>query len=207
MRNLSSVVLSLAAMMLSGLTTYLSFFDVRYTLTAAVASVGSNFQSGFSSTDGGIEATYIAYVRPQLILSNRGTRPVVLTDIALFASSAAETCLAGEGKTADRLQGHDAAPATIVEPNSVREVPLEFQLPKVNAVAADPARLDLKDGTQLWCLRWTIFDHAGRRHEPAIPAFTLTTAYVPEPGETIPGVEASIDFPKGPQKLVARGLS
>ena len=52
MRNISSTVLSLAAMVLSSLTTYLTFFDSRYTLTAAVAQVSSQTNRGYSSGNG-----------------------------------------------------------------------------------------------------------------------------------------------------------
>ena len=60
MRNISSAVLSLAAMALSSLTTYLSFFDARYTLTAAVADVDGQTQRGSSSGNGRWSVDFIS---------------------------------------------------------------------------------------------------------------------------------------------------
>ena len=64
MRNISSSALALMALALSSLTTYLTFFDARYALTAAVANVSASVQTGFSSSEAGSSVSYRTFVAP-----------------------------------------------------------------------------------------------------------------------------------------------
>ncbi len=78
------------------------------------------------------------------------------------------------------------------------------------AFAADRSangRFDLTDSSELWCLRWTVFDPAGKRREPVMPVTMLTWRFSPPPeDQRYPEAEVTIDYPKGPETLVRRGF-
>ncbi|MEL7371195.1 MAG: hypothetical protein AAFN74_19900, partial [Myxococcota bacterium] len=92
MRGLSSSVLSVAAMGLSSLTTYLTFFDASYTLTVANADVPIQVQSGSSSSGGKKSAYYRFFPKPSVILSNRGKLALVVSDVRLHRSTDVSSC-------------------------------------------------------------------------------------------------------------------
>lgn len=207
MRNISSAVLSLAAMSLSSLTTYLTFFDARYTLTQAVAEVPTNIQGGGgTNSDGTRSASYRIYPEPRIILSNRGTRALVLSSVEAVVSSDPEKCVPMD------LEGDDA-PYTrkiepvIVEPSSVQQIALELGLAGFNSEAAPGEDFDFENTVQLWCLKWVVFDPNGERREPLTPLLTLDVTFSPpEEGESYPDINVEVDHPKEPSRLVTRGL-
>lgn len=203
MRSLSTAVLSLVAMALSSMTTYLTFFDARYTLTQAVASVQLQVQSGGGSSNGEKSAYYRYYPYPQIILSNRGTRPLVLSNVELVKSSTLETCTEDESVEIPQARTFEAI---IVEPGTVQQLPLELALPAVSQEVAEDEEFDLQPDTALWCLKWTAFDPNGERQEPLTPVFTTEITFTPpEPGDRYPSTNVELDFPKGPTKLITRG--
>ena len=77
MRNISSTVLSLAAMVLSSLTTYLTFFDARYTLTAVVADTKGQVSTSSGSSGEKRSVNYGFWIDNSIVMSNRGTRAIV----------------------------------------------------------------------------------------------------------------------------------
>lgn len=201
MRSLSSVVLSLTAMVLSSMTTYLTFFDSRYTLTTAISGVEWQMQTGSSSSNGERDVYFRKFVDPAIIVSNRGTRPLVLTNVVVVDSTNPETCVPGEKAFPSRIE------AKIIEPGTVQQIPLSLGIGSVEATADASGYYDLTDTKTLWCLKWTIFDPNGRRHEPISPAFTETTKFAqPETPEDYASGTFTIEYPKQPTKLVSRGL-
>lgn len=201
MRSLSSVVLSLTAMVLSSMTTYLTFFDSRYTLTTAVSGVQWQMQTGSSSSNGKRESYFRKFVDPAIIVSNRGTRPLVLTNIIVVDSTDPETCVPGEKSYPSRIE------AKIIEPGTVQQIPLSLTIGSVEAIADADGKYALEDTKRLWCLKWTIFDPNGRRHEPISPAFTETTVFAqPETPDDYATGEFTVEYSKQPTQLVSRGL-
>lgn len=200
MRNLSSAVLSLAAMVLSSFTTYLSFFDARYTLTASVADVSGQTNRGYGSNGEQRNVNFRFYVAPSVILSNRGTRPLVITDVALVPSSDAKTCVASGDPLPGRME------TLIIEPGSVRSLPLDLALPQIEQKIGMDEAFSLEDVSSFWCIQWVVFDPNGRRHEPMMPAFTADIRFGYEDDESHPSATYKLDFPKGPTRLLSRGL-
>ncbi|MEO0983512.1 MAG: hypothetical protein AAFX03_12770 [Pseudomonadota bacterium] len=201
MRNISANVLSLSAMALSSLTTYLTFFDARYTLTTAVASLEMSLQRGGFS-DGEEKSVYFRpYMSAQIILSNRGTRSLVVTDAQLVRAAGAEGCELTDTVMESRLS------PMIIDPGAVTPLTLEFALPETQQEVPIDAAFDLPSDEAYWCLRWTVFDPQGQRSEPAVPVASITTTYAPPPEEDdYPEAELDVDYPKGPATLARRGL-
>lgn len=105
MRNISSTVLALSAMALSSMTTYLTFFDARYTLTAAIADVKGQVNRGFSSSSNSDtkSVNYRFYIDTSLVLSNRGTRSLVVSDVSVVRSSNPNKCEVAEDEKRVRV--------------------------------------------------------------------------------------------------------
>lgn len=202
MRGISSAVLSLAAMALSSMTTYLTFFDARYTLTVAVANVTAGIQSGGGRDGEGRQtASYRYWPKATMIFSNRGTRPVVLTDMQLVRSEDLQKCVPEEKAWDTRID------PMIIEPGTVRDLTVEFELQRIDAVAEAGQEFALEGDTSLWCMQWVVFDPNGQRREPMTPFFTLTRGFEAPaaPGER-PDATISLDYPQGPETVVSRGL-
>ncbi len=202
MRHSSNAVLSVAAMAMSSMTTYLTFFDSRYTLTTAVAAVEQQVQRGYSSSNGESEVYFRRYVTPQMIVSNRGTRPLVLSDVSLVRSSDPDTCAATEDVRTTHFT------AKIVEPGTVEQMPFEFSLPNIEAVSNENGEFDLQDTTELWCLNWTVFDPNGRRREPLSAAFVATTSYPVEgiDEDGTPNMKFEVEPSFKAERLVSRAI-
>ncbi|MEO0883769.1 MAG: hypothetical protein AAFY34_13715 [Pseudomonadota bacterium] len=202
MRGFSSAVLSLAAMALSSLTTYLTFFDSRYTLTLAVADVAVSQQGGGFSSGDTREVSYRFFPRLELILSNRGTRPIVVSDLEIFESASPERC-----EVTDTTLFMQEFQPIIVEPGTVSPAAIETSLENIEGSSVGGAPIQIGPVSNLYCLKWTLFDPNGRRHEPFAAAFKIDIGFLPpEPGEYAPETDVSVDFPKQPERLLSRGL-
>lgn len=208
MRGLSSTVLSLAAMALSSLTTYLTFFDARYTLTVATADVAVNLQSGGGrDSEGNRSATYRYWPTFNMVLSNRGTRALVITDIELLKSQSPERCEVGDDNRMQRYSTSGLFDTTIVEPGTVLPKQLEFELDRIAAEAGPGESLSLQPDRALYCARYTVFDPNGRRHEPVAPVLTMTRGFEPaDDPDDMPDGTLEVDFPKGATTLLNRGF-
>jgi len=208
MRGLSSAVLSLAAMALSGLTTYLTFFDARYTLTVATADVAVRMQtSGGRDAEGNRSATYQYWPTFNMVMSNRGTRALVVTEIELLKSSDIERCVVDDENKMQRYFQGGLFDTVIIEPGTVLPKELEFNLDRL-AVGAGPGEpLAPQAEMALFCARYTVFDPNGRRHEPLAPVLTITRGFEPaEDPEDSPDGTLDVDYPKGATTLVRRGM-
>ena len=207
MRGLSSSVLSVAAMGLSSLTTYLTFFDTSYTLTMANADVRIQIQSGSSSSGGNRSAYYRFYANQGVILSNRGKLALVVSDVRLFRSTESGRCAYPTDKDAF-ISNADVSPKipVVVEPETLRHIKVQTQIKPVNVKSDAEGKFSIPEDKGLWCLKWTIFDPNGKRHEPISPAFTFERKYVIEDDDNYPSVKAKKEFPREPIRLVGRGL-
>jgi hypothetical protein len=205
MNNVSNTILSLAAMIVSTITTYLTFFDARYTLTAAVAGVEGQIQSsGGSGGEGIYSILFRPFVTPSIILSNHGTRALVVTNVELVKSTSHEICEV----SADAMA---RSPTTrmkpmLVEAGSIQEVSLEFGLPETTAEKTPAQPYQIADTDSSWCLRWVLFDPDGKRHEPTMLALRETTKFSPEPGSEYYKADYKLDHPKGAAQLLKDGM-
>lgn len=213
MRNLSSAVLSLAAMALSSMTTYLTFFDARYTLTAAIADVKGESSRGYGSGNGQRSINFRFYTYPSVILSNRGTRALVVSDVSLAKSSSLEKCVISDASERKRMLTFDRATnrsnfieSFIVEPGTVIPVKMEASLPDIGQQATAESQFQLQPSKALWCMEWVVFDPNGQRHDAVMPAFTHDVNFAVEDGEDYPTAKFELDYPKGPTKLLAHGV-
>ena len=213
MRNISSTILSLAAMVLSSLTTYLTFFDARYTLNAAVADVSGQQNRGYSSNGEQRNVNFRFYVTPTVILSNRGTRALVVSEVSLVKSEQMERCIIGdqaERRTPFLIDVETNRSSTIepyiVEPGAVRAEKMEVSLPDMEWAGALGEEVDLEAEEAQWCFAWVVFDPNGKRHEQYMPAFTSQVTFVTEEGENYPSANFALDFDKGPTRLLSRGI-
>jgi hypothetical protein len=201
----SNMILSLLAMGLSSITTYLTFFDARYTLTAAIASVEGQIQtSGGSAGEGIYSVEYRPFVTPSIILSNHGTRALVVTNVDLVKSTSHETCQVAADAPV-------RSPTTrmkpmLVEAGSIQEVSLEFGLPETSAEKTPTQPYQIADTDSSWCLKWVLFDPDGERHEPTMLALRETTKFSPEPDSEYHRANYKLDHPKGAAQLLKDGL-
>lgn len=202
MQGFSSAVLSLVAMALSSLTTYLTFFDARYTLSATLSRVDMQVQSSGGMSNGMRSAYYRVWPTAQIILSNRGTRAVVLSDLQLVRSDTVEGCNPVGEAYDTRIE------PVVIEPGTVQTISVEFELDPVSFEYPDGAAPPLPEAeTQHWCMRWTAFDPEGRRREPVTSFFTLQRRFeMPEADGRSPRVDYEMDYPRAPETIVAKGL-
>lgn len=205
MNNITTAILSLLAMLLSSLTTYLTFFDARYTLTAAIAGVDGVIQSsGGSSGEGVFSIDFRPFATPSIILSNRGTRALVVTDVTLIRSSSHEVCdIAAD---APSLKATSRMKPLLVEPGSIQEVSLEFGLPQTSGQKTPTQGYQIANTDSSWCMKWVIFDPDGERHEPTMLALRETTRFNPEPGGETYNADYKLDHPKAAAHLLSDGL-
>ena len=211
MRGLSSSVLSVAAMGLSSLTTYLTFFDASYALTSANASVSVQIQQGSSShVKTGIRTAYYRFFpRPSIILSNRGKLALVVSDVSLHRSTNLERCVVPEGDKGSAPffeRGQDPAIPSVVEPETIKHLELQFSLKGVEAKAQDGQPMSVPTDQSLYCLKWTVFDPNGKRHEPLAPLVRLTRRYEMDAKRKYPQASIEKDVPREPIRLVSRGF-
>lgn len=189
--------MSIAAMVVSAVTTYLSFFYEHYTLTANIAHVATSVQtSSFSSGEGKREVNYRVFFKPTLVLSNRGSRPLVLTDIRLVRSQSIDTC----AKSGDKKDLVAEFKPTIVEPGTVRDLAFEFG----RGTMTD----DFETRNELWCLQVVIFDHRGNRSEPLAEAVRAKFQLVEKASDKkqdYPELKVEVDYPRQPMTLAASG--
>ena len=215
MRNISSAVLSLAAMVLSSMTTYLTFFDARYTLTAAVADVNGDSNRGSGRGNGRWNVDFRFYAYPTIILSNRGTRALVVSEVNLVRSSSLETCNIADDTKRTKVNktddsGYSSSPVKpfIIEPGTVspsRYVAYLDEL-KFSGVEGETPTFSTSPEQTLYCFEWVVYDPNGKRHESTMPAFTSSVTLSQKDGEAFPSADYKLDHPKGALQLLTRGL-
>ena len=205
MNNITTAILSLLAMLLSSVTTYLTFFDNRYTLTAAIAGVDGQIQSGGGSSGEGVYSlTFRPFATPSIILSNHGTRALVVTSVTLVPSVSHEVCEVAAD--ASSREPTTRMKPMLVEAGSIQEVSLEFLLHETNAEKTPTQNYQIKDTDSSWCLKWVIFDPDGQRHEPTMLALRETTHFKPQPDGIYYDTEYKLDHPKAAAQLLSDGL-
>lgn len=193
--------MSTIAVIMSTLTTYLTFFDARYTLSATVAKVAVQVQSGGGVSNGMKSASYAYYPEADIILTNRGTRAVVVSEIDIFRSASLEACEPAEDTFVRPIE------PKVIEPGAVTSFKLEFELPRITAEGPENTPLVIPDETSLWCAAWVAFDPKGYRREPVTPFLTLTRSFEPaRAGDRFPTARIELDYPRQPETIVSRGL-
>ncbi len=213
MRNISSSVLALAAMVLSSFTTYLTFFDSRYTLTAAVAKVAGQVSRGSGSNNETKSVNYRFYTDTDLVLSNRGTRSLVVSDIHAVKSSNRQKCVAEKDAERIRVQEYTEDGRNtvwikpfIVEPGSISARTLWMNPSSIDQEVKSDESFDLTAFSDLWCFEWKIFDPNGKKHENLMPAFELSVEFEEKEGERSPIANLRLEDHSGPKELLKRGL-
>ncbi|MFC7290984.1 hypothetical protein [Hirschia litorea] len=214
MRNISSTVMALAAMVLSSMTTYLTFFDARYTLTAAVAKVSGQINRGYSSNSEGKSIDFRYWVDSTLVVSNRGTRALVISDVSAVKSNKPGSCAIDKDSKRHRVQQYIAPEYVrtqyiqpfIVEPSSVAAIPLSMGIPGLSQEIGLEEEFSLEPLHDLWCLEWKVFDPNGKMHENTMPAFLIDVAFNTPEGEDYPEGELRLDMKSGPTEILKRGL-
>lgn len=213
MRNISSSVLALAAMVLSSFTTYLTFFDSRYTLTAAVAKVTGQVSRGYGSNSDSKSVNYRFFTDTDMVLSNRGTRSLVVSDIHAVKSSNPEKCEAEKDAERIRVQEYTADGRStvwikpfIVEPGSISARTLWVNPSAIDQEVKPDESFELSPISDLWCLEWKIFDPNGKKHENLMPAFELSVEFENKEGESSPIANMRLKDKSGPKELLKRGL-
>jgi hypothetical protein len=196
-----NVVVSFGAMLLSGVTLYLTYFDAHYSLTGAMSSVESSVRRASSSEEGVREVNFQYYATPSFILAHNGSRPVVLTAVDLIKSSDPKTCVA----TKERVKPYAAFQTQVIAPGSVTPVSLEFPLAAIDATDHGQG-FSLEPTSVLWCLQLTVFDQHGERHQPLMPAIGADTTFdPPTPDDEFPTTKLAIKVPYGPVTLLSKG--
>lgn len=198
----SNTTLSVLAMGLSSLSTYLTFFDSSYTLTVSAARMDQQIQRSYSSSDNKKSISFRTYVTPHMVVSNRGTRPLVLSDLELIKSTRMDKCELGDTIQQTRID------AAIIEPGTVQQLPYEFALPAIDLEAAISEPFALEEGKELWCLRWTVFDPDGKRREPMSELFIATRTFPDDQMDNngYPQMALDLELEHAPKRLVSKAL-
>ena len=184
---------SASAMVISAGTTYFTIWNSRYLLSATIAQVNLRAQSSSSrNADEPVEATYKVFATPRIIFTHRGTRPVVVTKIALVRPKTA-------GAQDVRIESFGDEKSYVFQPGNVLEIAPEFALPAL--------RNDFKQAREHWNLAFTVVDHRGRRSDPQIPLFDITYRLTPdrEAPEAAPKFSVDVDFERKPTPVVKSG--
>lgn len=200
MGNLLNGMMAVIAMLLSTVTTYLSFFDDRALLTGVIDDVRPWARSGGGGSEGNWSYSFRHGVEIDLILSLRGTRPLVLTEALLVRVPIGADC---EG--AALAQQPYQFETRILEPKSLTPLALEFPLPGAEATAPSKAALRFDDRADGWCLQLKLFDASGAASTPMMRAFDARTAYVREAGEDYPSASIDVDVSPAPAPMFKSG--
>lgn len=184
---------SVSAMVVSAGTTYFTVWNSRYLLSATIAQVNLRVQSSSSkNADEPREATYKVFAAPRIIFTHRGTRPVVVTKIALVRPRTA-------GAQDVRIESFGDEKSYVFQPGNVLEIAPEFALPALHN--------DFEQAREHWNLAFTVVDHRGRRSDPQIPLFDIAYRLTPdrEDPEAAPKLSLDVDFERKPTPVVKSG--
>lgn len=200
MGNLLNGLMAAIAMVLSTVTTYLSFFDDRALLTSAIDDVRPWARSGGGGSEGSWSYSFRHGVEIDVILSLRGARPLVLTEALLVRVDPGAECAASEV-----AQAPFQFETRILEPKSLTPLALEFPLPGAEATAATKAGLEFEDRADRWCLQLKLFDVSGAASTPMMRAFDARTTYARAPGADYPSVSVALDVSPAPAPMFKSG--
>ncbi|MEJ2117414.1 MAG: hypothetical protein P8Y36_05715 [Alphaproteobacteria bacterium] len=154
-----------------------------------------NWQAQSTSSknaDEPVQATYRVFIKPRIILTHRGTRPVVVTSIALVRP-----------KTADaeemRINKIGEETSHVFQPGNVLEVTPEFALPSLHN--------DFEQFRERWNLAFTVVDNLGRRSDPQIPLLDVDFRLIPDPKdpEGAPKLSLNLDYQRQPMPVIKSG--
>lgn len=200
MGNLLNGVMSAVAIVLSAITTYVTFFDDRITLTATIDTVRTAVQSGGGGGDGRWSYGFQYRVGVDLILALRGARPVVLTDAELVRSTTPDACVAGDD--VEKTFGFETM---VLQPGALAPLSIEFSLPRIEDQATSIDALEFAPRSETWCLRLTLFEQSGERQEPMLRAFASDISFFMEEGEDYPSTRFDVDASRAAVTVLETG--
>lgn len=203
MRDGLSLAGSGVAVAVSLITLYLTYFDNRYTLRAAMVETGLQTQRGGSSSPGEPSTvSFRMFATPAFVLSNEGAQTLVISAADLVRADSADGCSA-DGET--RTAFGEGIGTIVIPPGSVQALRAEYPLATIDADDAGGWGLEPIDA--LWCLRITMFDPKGRRQDPLFPAFRVQVGFNPPTDEDrYPSAAVSHDTVRGANTLASRGV-
>lgn len=187
------LVFSISAVLISAATSYFTVWNARYLLGATVTKIDWQTQrSNSKNADEPVEATYRIFVKPRIIFTHRGTRPVVVTKIALVRAQTADA----EKVIIERL-GEETS--HVFQPNNVLEISPEFPLPRLHN--------DFEQFRERWNLVFTVVDHKGRRSDPQIPLLDVAYRLTPDSTdpEGAPNLTMDLDYQRRPMSVIQSG--
>lgn len=187
------LVLSISAVLISAATTYFTVWNARYLLAATITAVNRKVQRSSSRNgDEPVQATYGIFCVPRIIFTHRGTRPVVVTKIALVRPKKA-------GVEEVRVESFGEEKSYVFQPGNVLEVAPEFALPALHN--------DFEPFRERWNLALTIVDHQGRRSDPQIPLLDIKYRLTPDPEDpkAAPDLSMDLDFERKPIPVAKSG--
>jgi hypothetical protein len=184
---------SISAVLISAATSYFTVWNARYLLGATVTKIDWQTQKSSSRNgDEPVEATYRIFVKPRIIFTHRGTRPVVVTKIALVRPKTA----GAEEMIIERL-GEETS--HVFQPNNVLEISPEFPLPRLHN--------DFEPFHERWSLVFTVVDHKGRRSDPQIPLLDVAYRLTPDSTdpEAAPNLSMDLNYQRRPMSVIQSG--
>lgn len=185
-----SSVISIIALSLSALSTFLTFFYNRTRLTGVVVRGDVSLQrsGGFDGEKASV--SFQTFAKIGVLISNHGNRPVTLTSLALVVDDE-------EPNT-----GFQPVEPTLLAPNSAQVFTNEYRVSQVSLddVARDtkiPARTE-----RVWA-QVRLHNHRGKSRVVKIPALELATTYIPGEGdERYPNADITATPAHRPTRLV-----
>ena len=187
------LVFSVSAVLISAATSYFTVWNARYLLGATITKVNWQAQTASSrNADEPVQATYRIFVKPRIIFTHRGTRPVVVTKITLVRPKTA-------GAEEVRVESFGEETSHVFQPNNVLEVTPEFAIPALHN--------DFEQFDERWNLAFTVVDHRGRRSDPKIPLFDVDFRLTPDTKdpEAAPNLSIDLDFQRQPMPVIKSG--
>ncbi len=193
-----ATVISLIALGLSALSTFLAFFYQRTGLTGAVvrAHATTRRSGGFDGETANVQFQQDA--RIEVLLSNTGTRPLVITAIEAVVGAPNASRPGDEPP----IQPYEQVASVLLEPKTALVFPIEFRLCTVGLDNVTRTT-DIPERRERVWARVTVYDHRGRVHQPDLPAFAAKTTYRPgEENDRYPQSDLAIDQVHRPMRLV-----
>ncbi len=187
------LVFSVSAVLISAATTYFTVWNARYLLGATITKVNWQVQTASSrNADEPVQATYRIFVKPRIIFTHRGTRPVVVTKITLVRPKTA-------GAEEVRVESLGEETSHVFQPSNVLELTPEFAIPALHN--------DFEQFRECWNLAFTVVDHRGRRSDPQIPVLDVAFRLTPDPKdpEAAPNLSIDPDFQRQPMPVIKSG--
>ncbi len=195
-----STIFSLSALGLSGLSTYMTFFNRRNRLTGTIVRAQGGINRG-GSYDGSTGIATVSFRRGayiEVLLANSGTLPLVLTDLVLVSGEAGRRAK----PTSEPLRPFERVEPMLLEPKSAHVFKSEYTLSMDNHENVSRTTVFPERSERFW-VRATIYDHRGRALKRDFPAFSsVMTYHEGEADDRYPDATIALDVTFRPTRLV-----